>query len=391
MTRPQQGNDPVAGNRSQPKTADLPPQSRIERTALAARRAAVIGAVLGVAGLMLGVPAVGQSAGAAATAASAHVNGGPTRIVWSRFADPRSGTAAIVIADARGAGQQQLTHPARGIVDIDPELSPDGRLVLFERDFPDGNTRIGLVRSDGTGGRLLNLGCADPCVGDQAPAFTSDGHHVVWTPVIGPFDPGTGNAASAVLWQARLDGTHRHRLSQPGIDGGFEDYHARFAPGRYLTFVRVRNADVKSAVFRMDRDGNDVRQLTPWSLDADEPDISPARSGPTRDLVVFETYGHGAPEAHGQSIATVSATCTSLRDCAARIWILTPGNDPAAQNFNPAWSPDGRRIAFVHFTPKPTGDIRTMNWHGTNRRIVSADPRFEFRPDWGDSPGSQQH
>jgi hypothetical protein len=41
----------------------------------------------------------------------------------------------------------------------------------------------------------------------------------------------------------------------------------------------------------MDADGSDVRRLTPWRLDADTADLSPAASGPTEDLVAFETYG----------------------------------------------------------------------------------------------------
>src|SRR6185369_10727408 len=97
------------------------------------------------------------------------------------------------------------------------------------------------------------------------------------------------------------DGSDVQRVSEPGIDGLYEDYFARFSPdGGYIVFTRVRNDPFNSAAFRMDLDGTDIVQLTPWKLDADLVDLSPATSGPTADLAVFETYGHGAPEGKSQ-------------------------------------------------------------------------------------------
>jgi hypothetical protein len=42
--------------------------------------------------------------------------------------------------------------------------------------------------------------------------------------VVGPFDLVNESVRSAVLHTVKLDGTGLRRLSQPGIDGGFEDY-----------------------------------------------------------------------------------------------------------------------------------------------------------------------
>ena len=170
------------------------------------------------------------------------------------------------------------------------------------------------MNSDGSRDHLLSLGCGHQCLGDLTPAFTPDGRHLIWTRVLGPVK--NGNAASAVLWKAALDGSHRQRFSQPGIDGTFEDYRARFAPAGYLIFVRLRDSDMDQAVFRMTPDHRHIRRLTPWALNADIADISPAKSGPTKGLVAFETYGHGAPRGHGQAIATVPAAagrCESAR------------------------------------------------------------------------------
>jgi Tol biopolymer transport system component len=313
-----------------------------------------------------------------------------TRIVWTQVLDDEFTTARIVSARPDGSGLRALTHPAAGQFDLNAVISPDGSRVVFERDFADGSAQIHLVGADGRGERALNLGCVDPCAADLDPGWTPDGRRITFTPVIGPFDQVNDSARSAVLHTAKLDGSGVRRLSEPGIDGVFEDYRARFAPGgKYLIFERVRNRDIKVAVFRMRPDGSHVRQLTPWRLDGDVADLSLATHGPTKDLVVFETFGQGPPEGAEQDIATVPATCGSLADCTSKIRYVTHnGAGPATSN-NPSWSPNGTRIAFTNILPPPgldsppIADIWTLRPNGGDRRRVSHSPRFEFRPDWG--------
>jgi Tol biopolymer transport system component len=232
------------------------------------------------------------------------------------------------------------------------------------------------------------VNCTDPCAGVQDPGWTPSGRRIVFTRVIGPFDLINQSAHSAVLYTARQDGSGMRRLSQRGIDGVYEDYHARFAAsGKYLIFLRVRNRDLKTAVFRMRPDGSDVRQLTPWRLAADVPDLSLAARGPTKDLVVFETFGQGAPKGSQPDIATVPATCHPLAACIREIRCVTHNGAGPRASFNPSWSPGGKRIAFTDAlfpAGKPAiGDIWTVRPDGRGRQQVSHSPRFEFRPDWG--------
>ncbi len=312
-------------------------------------------------------------------------------VYWSQFVNPPPdfGTLRIVAANPYGRHFRVLTHPAPGVQDVDAKVSPDGNRILFERDLRNRSV-VGLVGADGHGGRVLSLPCAGRCAGIATPTWTPDGRHVVFTRVLGPFDAVNNSARSAVLWKSNLDGSHLVRLSEPGIDGAFEDYNATFAPDGYIVFIRVRNADIKSAAFRMNADGSNVRRLTPWSLDADTLSVSPARTGPSEDLVVFETYGNGAPDGVAPAIATVSARSRCGDGCASHIRYLTsPGSLPV-QNFNPTWSPDGNQIAYVKFsyvatdTPPVHGDIKRMDWDGQDKDPVSRSPiLFDFRPAWG--------
>ena len=289
-----------------------------------------------------------------------------------------------MVARADGSRPRPLTPPTAQTNDFDAQVSPDGRWVAFERDTPDTAT-VHLVRPDGSGDHLVDVGCVDPCVAALSPTWLSD-HRIAFTLIKGPFDATTDAAASAALWSVRLDGSHLRRLSPAGIDGKFEDYYLRVSrDGSYVTFRRLSDAAGAAALFRMDRDGGDLHQLTPYAINAEVNDLSTAEHGPTKDLMVFESFGRGDPAATFGDLATVPTTCTSLADCTARIHWLTDNGATGRRNANPQWSPDGRSIVF---TDRPSIDVEdanifTMRWNGTQRRQISTSPEFDYRPTWG--------
>ncbi len=313
------------------------------------------------------------------------------RIVWSQFTDLDFSGSRIVSSDPNGRHVRTLTHPGKGVHDFDPQVSPNGRLVAFERDIPDptyGDVgTVAIVRANGGGEHVLDLGCVDPCFSTNQPTWTPDGRHLIFERVIGPIDS-QGNAVSAALWMSDLEGEHLRRITPSWVDGRFEDTWAQFAPGGYLVLARLRLATDTVAVFRMNLDGTGACRLTPWRLNADLPDVSPATGGPTKDLIVFETYGHGGPPpGKASAVATASAQCGG--DHHPR-YLTSPKALPVS-NFNPAWSPDGRQVAYVRFKyldsdPIVHGDIWRMRWNGEDKRPVSELDLFEFRPNWGPTP-----
>jgi Tol biopolymer transport system component len=314
-----------------------------------------------------------------------------TRIVWSRF--NRSFTRQqLVSALPNGKHRRVLTHPGKDTFDIDASISPNGRRVAFERDTDDAPALIALMGANGQNKHRVDLRCPDSCLGDLTPTWLPSGDRIAFTQVLGPEDPVTHNAASAVLYTARPDGSHKRRLSEPGIKGKFEDYRADFSPdGGYVVFQRLKLATDQSALFRMGINSRHVRRLTPWNLNADTQDLSLATHGPTKDLVAFETYGHGGPpRGKSSNVATVPSTCAPVSECRKQISYVTHHRQGKRQSYNPSWSPNGRRIAYVRQREVDSntfiGDIWTTRPDGTHRRAVSTSPLFEYRPDWGPAP-----
>ena len=326
---------------------------------------------------------------AAAADAGWHTRGPLTEgvIVWTHRED--SGVEHLLIARADGTRQRVLTPAIEGNGDIEAQVSPDGRWVAYEHDMP-GRDTIHLVRPNGQGDHLLDVGCVDPCGGTDAPTWLSD-HRIAYHRAIGPLDD-QDNAASAVLWAVNLDGSHSRRLSEPGIDGLFEDRYARLSADRsYLTFQRLRLADSSHALFRMNLDGSHLRQLTPWDINADLYDLSTARRGPTKDLIVFQSVGRGDQDATFADIGFLPATCATLVDCTSKIVWMTDNKASGRRTSNPQWSPDGSSLVFVDrpSVNDPNAEIWTMRFGGTEpeRRNISQSVNFDYRPTWGATAG----
>jgi Tol biopolymer transport system component len=290
----------------------------------------------------------------------------------------------------RPAGLRRFTPGAGGpaiqlttdTTDRNPQVSPDGRLVVFSRDIeaPEGRERSAIFVSaiDGSGLRQRTDG-GSPEEADTQPTFTASGRRVVFVRgSAGPF-------ASGDLYSVGLDGSGLTPLtSGPAADR----MPAASPTGRQIVFVRSfqRPDGIEAGphIYSMRPDGSRLRDLTPrLGRDPWDPDFSPsgktiafategnslrgdiftmrANGGPVRRLtnrVTNDRRHHGEPRfprpygytnpafsPAGDSILAVARSGTSPR--LARIRLADPDHpQPMGSSFlgsAPAWAPEPRR------------------------------------------------
>jgi TolB protein len=315
--------------------------------------------------------AVGATVAGAAPAAEATFPGERGPIAFQRLVNLNDEESMQIFSVARpGAQARKLTSGGNG---FNPDYSPDGQRIVFERRFggesPDAIVTMG---TDGSSPSVVQTTCrADPCLGDNSPAWSPDGNRLVFERAFGPIVKDT--AAGLDLMTANADGTSEQVLLHfRSLEAeGKEPHDAQWSPDGTRIAVNVLNVKAKprngSAIYVLDADGSDVRRITPMRLNAGYPDWSPDG----KRIVFNSSYGGQA----ALEIYTVRPDGSRLRRLRRE--------PKESYSFEPVWSPDGRRIAFAHGTFDTVPHIWTMNVNGKGLRQLTHGPKPDIRPDWG--------
>ena len=320
---------------------------------------------------------------AAAAIASATPPGPNGSIAFRRYFDETHATGAIFVADAGGKGIRQITTPPAGVLDTNPDWSPDGTRIAFQRVDPNGcgegcqTAEIYVVRRDGSQPtRLLfdppGKGCSknDRTAGGicrDGPAWSPDGERIAFNC---QSRPGPERAGTERICVADADGRSVHELAQSGV--AVADGWPQWSPdGRRIAVQRALGS--RRAVFVMGSDGTGSRRLTPWRLRGGEPDWSPDGK-----RILFTSNADGPDNVSG-NLYTVRPEGGGLRQ-------LTHARGGSVDYLSASFSPDGTRITFSR-TPglgkAGNADVFVMRADGTGVQPVTRTASWESATDWG--------
>jgi tol-pal system beta propeller repeat protein TolB len=234
----------------------------------------------------------------------------PGRAGVIAFVSDAGGSDDVLFMNADGSGRESVVTGPED--EYEPAWSPDGRSLAFVRDGV--QPAIYVLRVDGGALRRVAVG--------SSPAWAPDGTRLVFS---------RRTARGADLYSARLDGRGLRRLTKTTA----AEAEPEWSPtGRLITFARA-SRDGSSHVYVMRPDGRGVRRVTSGPLE----DTSPTWSPDGRQLAfVREDASLGASRVY-----VTSVDGRGVRPLVARLQL-----DPAATfESDPAWSPDGKRLAFV--------------------------------------------
>ena len=298
------------------------------------------------------------------------------RIAFRRFLNEDRAWGAIFTIKPNGKGEQQVTFPSHGFVDRDPDYSPDGRQIVFQREGETSN-EIWVVDADGS--HLTQLTSPDPgCLPDRgtcdrSPSWSPDGKQIAFSR-----DTGTIKEENKGIWVMNADGTRARQLTQLDRPGQAFDSSPQFSPdGHQLVFERdnVRDAQPVGgiALWVLDLRTGTERRITPYALDAgDTPDWSPDGR-----RILFHNNQSGDPH--------VSANLYTVRPDGTGLHQLTFETGGAVNYLGASFSPDGRYITAGRRpgTGGTNADVLVMRADATHVRNITRSVLYDSYPDWG--------
>jgi TolB protein len=185
------------------------------------------------------------------------------------------------------------------------------------------------------------------------PSFSPDGKRMVYITIMDRREQ---------LFTANADGTGIVQITNDDAD--HED-PAWSPDGKTIAFVYIK--DKAEVIYLMNVDGTDMRQLTPDNVRTIHPNWSPDGS-----RLAYCTDDDLAPPHKNDSDILVIDIATR------KISTLITGG----VNTYPAWSPDGKHIAFRRMLGEMNSEVFIANADGTEARNLTNHPAFDGWPSW---------
>jgi TolB protein len=299
------------------------------------------------------------------------------QIAFGRTLDA-SGTRPLFAVNPDGTGEHQITNPPAGVADDQPDWSPDGSKIGFERCAA--RCALWVVDADGTNATQLSPDCsaAPPpaCEDAGAASWSPDGRSIAFNRGWGAVRDDIGQIQRSELWVMNADGTHARALTHITLHRAYsaDVGNAMWSPdGRRLVF-EVHNSPLGKpagayALFIVRANGSGLHRITPWQLNAgDHADWSPDGT-----RILFRTTP--LPDERFGNLYTIRVNGTGLQQVTH--YPLT------TSVLSASFSPDGHSITFGKTGVGGQHDVFTMRLDGGDAVPVTRTPLDEGGADWG--------
>ena len=285
-------------------------------------------------------------------------------VFWKADVTSHAANGQIYSMNSQGGKQLNLSAAGGGAgqIDIQPSVSPDGKLIVFLRGvIPDPNNPVIIgqlftMRIDGSHQTDITNDLSFTASG---PAWTEDGSHFLFVKQPAGQFPGFGGS----LWIQSADGKGTPRQ----LTQGTTDANPAMSPdGDLLAFSRVDFSDPLPNPAQ-----GFWRHLMLMKADGDEPAVDLGRGSkpdwsPDSKRIVYGQAGTGP------------IMVVSVPDAKRKKQLADFGNEA------PAWSPDGRKIVYVDCTSRSMPcQIAVMSADGRNQHDITNESGFSLmKPDW---------
>ena len=285
------------------------------------------------------------------------------------FTSLRDGNHEIYVMNGDGTGQTNLTNnPAE---DASPVWSPDGTRIAFASNRPGpsnttGRSNIYVMNADGSGVRQVTNNGREGFITGMVydPAWSPDGTKLVY---VSSF---MGELSNLVVINVEGETTATFISTVEAADPAWSPDGTRIA---YVGREGVNNPEDPTNAWHLyvvNADGSGKTRISNIASPFNSFPFPPQASGPAwspdgRRLAFAGKLGN-------DEIYTVSATGG----------MAEPLTDHPAQDLMPVWLPDGSGIAFTSYRDAQQRDIYLMGVDGGAPARLTTHPADDYDPDW---------